>query len=639
MKLTNVKIEKYKSFETEQTFSVDPQVTILVGKNESGKTAALESLAKTNYFSEDESFKFNATHDYPRKGHAKYKKSKTIENSVTATYELDDDEVKAIEEELGTGVIASRELSITTKYDNTRTVSMPTITMEVCLKHFCEQHGTEPEPLSLGNKPTKETIQEQLKLLKEKSASADVEEKNESLLSCIAVLEDLQALFVKLDWQDWLGAHIWENYLKGWLPKFMYFNEYYELPSRIDIKHLSSSAPRDDGEKTAKALLELSGIETSELVSANNFENFVAELESTSSDITQHIFEYWKNNTGLRVQFQVEPHPQDKFLNIRVWSDKHHMSLPLSNRSKGFNWFFSFIVWFSRIQEDKNNDYILLLDEPGLNLHAAAQADLLKFIEDLCAEYQIIYTTHSPFMVPNGKLERVRTIFEGKNGSEISEAIQQKDPDTLFPLQAALGYDIAQNLFINKKNLLVEGPSDLIYLTMMSSILEDDGKEGLNDDITIVPVGGLDKVTSFISLLRGQKLSLVCLLDSFTDQKGKKRLEDLIMQKIIKEKDILFFDEFSSVDGDLADLEDLFEKAEYLKFFNTAFSEMDDIKKLPETTKPILPQINAVLGKPRFNHYRPANFANAQGFTAKDFSDNTLQRFEVVFKEVNKRFK
>jgi predicted ATP-dependent endonuclease of OLD family len=242
-------------------------------------------------------------------------------------------------------------------------------------------------------------------------------------------------------------------------------------------------------------------------------------------------------------------------------------------------------------------------------------------------------------MVPNGKLERVRTIFEGKNGSEISEAIQQKDPDTLFPLQAALGYDIAQNLFINKKNLLVEGPSDLIYLTMMSSILEDDGKEGLNDDITIVPVGGLDKVTSFISLLRGQKLSLVCLLDSFTDQKGKKRLEDLIMQKIIKEKDILFFDEFSSVDGDLADLEDLFEKAEYLKFFNTAFSEMDDIKKLPETTKPILPQINAVLGKPRFNHYRPANFANAQGFTAKDFSDNTLQRFEVVFKEVNKRFK
>lgn len=639
MKLTNVKIEKYKSFETVQSFTVDPAVTILVGKNESGKTAALESLAKTNYFSADESFKFNATHDYPRKGHTKYKKSGKVEASVTAAYELNDDEVETIEEKLGAGVVASRELSITTRYDNTRTISMPSIKVEACLKHFCEQYGVKLEALEIGEKPTEETIQNQLTLLKEKVAGIDAEPKDESLLSCIAVLEAIQTLFVKRDWQDWLGAHIWENYLKEWLPKFMYFDEYYELPSRIDIRHLSSNPPRDEGEKTAKALLELAGVETNELIAANIFENFVAELESTSSDITQHIFDYWKNNTGLRVQFQVEPHPQDKFLNIRVWSDKHHMSLPLSNRSKGFNWFFSFIVWFSRIQEDKNNDYILLLDEPGLNLHAAAQADLMNFIEDLCAEYQIIYTTHSPFMVPNGKLERVRTIYEGKSGSEISEAIQQKDPDTLFPLQAALGYDIAQNLFINKKNLLVEGPSDLIYLTMMSAILEADGKEGLSDDITIVPVGGLDKVTSFISLLRGQKLSLVCLLDSFTDQKGKKRLEDLIMQKIIKEKDILFFDEFSPVDGDVADLEDLFEKSEYLKFFNAAFSEMDDIENVPDTTKPILPQINTILGKSRFNHYRPANFANAQGFTLKDFSDETLQRFESAFKEVNKRFK
>ncbi len=639
MKLKNVKIEKYKSFETVQSFTVDPSVTILVGKNESGKTAALESLAKTNYFSEDESFKFNATHDYPRKGYAKYKKSGKVENSVTATYKLDDNEVKAIEEKLGAGVIDSRELSITTKYDNNRTVSMPLIKVEACLKHFCEQQGVELKALGLGEKPTKETIQEQLNALKKKRDDTDTEEKDESLLISVAVLEAIQHLFVKLDWQDWLGAHIWENYLKGWLPKFMYFDEYYELPSRIDIRHLSSNPHRDGGEKTAKALLELAGVETNELVVSNNFENFMAELESTSSNITQHVFMYWKNNTGLRVQFQVEQHPQDKFLNIRVWSDKYQMSLPLSNRSKGFNWFFSFIVWFSRIQEDKNNNYILLLDEPGLNLHAAAQSDLLNFIENLCAEYQIIYTTHSPFMVPNGKLNRVRTIYEGESGSEISEAIQQKDPDTLFPLQAALGYDIAQNLFINKKNLLVEGPSDLIYLTMMSSILDAAGREGIKDDITIVPVGGLDKVTSFISLLRGQNLRLICLLDSFTDQKGKKRLKDLIMLKIIKEKDVLFFDQFATIEGDVADLEDLFDKSEYLNFFNGAFSGMYDIKKVSEKTKAVIPQINTIIGKPRFNHYRPANFANAQGLSVKYFSDETLMRFESIFKEVNKRFK
>ena len=177
--------------------------------------------------------------------------------------------------------------------------------------------------------------------------------------------------------------------------------------------------------KTAKALLELAGIEIDELVSSSDFQSYVAQLESTSYEITQYIFKYWKNNAGLRIQFQVD---KDNHLHIRVWSEKHHISLPLSNRSKGFNWFFSFIVWFSRIKEEENDNYILLLDEPGLNLHAAAQADLLNFIEDLCGEYQIIYTTHSPFMIPNGKLERVRTIYEGETGSEISETIQQKDP-------------------------------------------------------------------------------------------------------------------------------------------------------------------------------------------------------------------
>ena len=54
-------------------------------------------------------------------------------------------------------------------------------------------------------------------------------------------------------------------------------------------------------------------------------------------------------------------------------------------------------------------------------------------------------------MVPHNSLERVRTVYESKDGTTIKDAIEEKDSDTLFPLQAALGYDIAQNLFINKK--------------------------------------------------------------------------------------------------------------------------------------------------------------------------------------------
>ena len=129
--------------------------------------------------------------------------------------------------------------------------------------------------------------------------------------------------------------------------------------------------------------------------------------------------------------------------------------------------------------------------------------------------------------------QRVRTVLETKDGSKISDSIQEKDPNTLFPLQAALGYDIAQNLFIGEKNLLVEGVSDMIFLLTMSSILEQGGKSALRDDIVIVPTGGLEKVATFISLMRGNKLEIACLLDTYTDPKSKAKFENIIYQKLI----------------------------------------------------------------------------------------------------------
>lgn len=329
----------------------------------------------------------------------------------------------------------------------------------------------------------------------------------------------------------------------------------------------------------------------------------------------------------------------EHILDIRVKNQRTRVSLPLKNRSKGFNWFFSFLVWFKKIQEDKNSQYILLLDEPGLNLHASAQNDMLKFIEDLSDNYQILYTTHSPFSIPSNKLERVRTVLETESGSVISDSIQEKDPNTLFPLQAALGYDIAQNLFISKKNLLVEGVSDLIILTAISGILETENRTFLRSDITIVPTGGLEKVATFISLLRGSKLEIACLLDSFTDQKGKAKLDKMIALKVIHKSKIRFFDEFVGSANE-ADLEDLFVKSDYLKLFNSAFSEQADIdeSELDTNLPTIIKQINKKINKDRFNHYRPANELLKLGVDKSFFSNDTLDRFEKVIEEVNKLF-
>ena len=118
MKLKKVTIHKYKSFETDQTFEVQDDVTILVGMNESGKTSVLESIAKTNYFQNDKKFKFNKTHDYPRREKKKMDKSEVMPKAITCVYSLDDELKKSVESKVGKNVFSLNELIVTTKYDN-----------------------------------------------------------------------------------------------------------------------------------------------------------------------------------------------------------------------------------------------------------------------------------------------------------------------------------------------------------------------------------------------------------------------------------------------------------------------------------------------------------------------------------------
>ncbi len=637
MKLTNVIIHKYKSFEAEQQFDLNDDVTILVGMNESGKTATLEAIAKTNYFQDDKQFKFNLTHDYPRKEKKKVDKSGDNPKAVTCTYEIPEWILEEISEDVGENVFKSKEFSITTKFRSSNKTFGGILADK---KAFIEGKTKE---LGISSNATNE------KLLKVTSAAefdklaASFKDEN-----YIEAFKKLKKYFeFKWSFDNPIEEYIARIYLDVNLPKFLYYDEYFALPSRISIEKLEQEELEENEYKTARALFELADINTKEILEANDFEDFIAELEATEAIISGELFKYWKTNKNLHITFQIDkkeetdPHNNKRIvehiLDVRVKSKG--VSLPLKNRSKGFNWFFSFLVWFKKIQEDNGSNYILLLDEPGLNLHASAQADLLRFIEDLSADYQIIYTTHSPFMISSKNLDRVRTVLETDKGSIISDSIQEKDPNTLFPLQAALGYDIAQNLYVSNKNLLVEGVSDLIILTSISGILETEKRTFLSPDITIVPTGGLEKVATFISLLRGSKLEIACLLDSYTDAKGKAKMDNMIAGKIIHEKKIRFFDEF--VDSyPKADLEDLFEKEDYLKLFNSAFKELADINlsDLDTNINQTILQINKHIGKDRFNHFRPANELVKLAADKNFFKQETLNRFENMFKEINKLY-
>lgn len=650
MKLLSVKIHKYKCIETEQSFNIENDITVLVGMNESGKTSALEAIAKTNYFQKDNNFLFNTTHDYPRKEKKKLDKSGENPEAITCTYSVSQSLKKLIAKDIGQDVFLADSFNYTTKFSNNHLFGH----FEVDFRKFID---SKTKQLEISSKTLNE------KLYKINSAST-----LDSLISeysdetYITALQTLKKYFEnKWKWSvGTLNEYIARVYLSPNIPKFLYYDEYYALPSRISIEDLQKESLDNEELKTAKALFELADINVDEIINSDNYEDFRAELEATQATITDELFKYWETNKNLEIVFDIDKVEGitertvnagygtstvkdvkivNHILDIRVKNRRSGVSLPLRNRSKGFNWFFSFLVWFKKIQEDKNNNYILLLDEPGLNLHASAQENLLKFFKDLSQDYQIIYTTHSPFMIKSESLNKVRTVLETDKGSIISDSIQEKDPNTLFPLQAALGYNIAQNLFISPKNLLIEGVSDLIYLQSMSAILESIGRTGLRSDITLVPTGGLEKVATFISLLRSNDLQIVCLLDSFTDPKSKSKLDNLVIQKIINQKNIRFFHEFLD-NRKNADIEDLFTKRDYITLFNNTFSEYANIKleDLNQGIESILIQINQHLSISHFNHYRPSNQLVKNGLAATDFDKETLENFEKVFSEINRLF-
>jgi predicted ATP-dependent endonuclease of OLD family len=312
----------------------------------------------------------------------------------------------------------------------------------------------------------------------------------------------------------------------------------------------------------------------------------------------------------------------------------HDITINFNRRSSGFKWFFSFLVAFSEF-EFEERPIIILLDEPGLNLHAKAQNDFLKFIKERLADkHQVIYTTHSPFMIEPKNLHQVRLVEDfsertNKIGSKITSKIFSTNFDTIFPLQSALGYDLAQNLFVGKHNLVVEGTSDFVYLNLISRHLEESGRNHLDfSKLTITPVGGASKVATFVALM-GQHLDATVFIDA--DHKQNQQISELINKGLIKSSKYLTPADF--LNKAEADIEDLFKLEDYLSLYNEAFSD-----NLKESDLNGNDQIIKRIARARstFDHGKPADLM-LRDSTKKlaDLSEETFTKFEEVFKKIN----
>ena len=184
---------------------------------------------------------------------------------------------------------------------------------------------------------------------------------------------------------------------------------------------------------------------------------------------------------------------------------------------------------------------------------------------------------------------------EERQGTQVITEVLDATPDSLFPLQGALGYEITQTLFIGPNCLVVEGPSDMRYIQTVSALLQERGKAGLSSDWTITQVGGSGRISAFVALIGAQKdLKVAVLIDYQT--KDQQSIEHLYKMKLLEKKGVFTYAQFAKAAE--ADVEDMFDPEFYLKLVNGRGSGLpSSLDDLPKVASPHPSSHQAVSGE------------------------------------------
>ena len=646
MRLLSVRVQDFWCVEDSTEFPI-ADVTCLVGKNESGKTALLKALHKLKPDAASKE-QFVPSRDYPKRKWRPEVAPPTNPPSVSTTWQLDASDVVELEKKFGTGVIADRRFTLTKGYDNVRRYAIKS-DEEAAVKHLIGELKLSEEEKTVSGGFDIKSIQKAVAEAKEVGASSQ------------KLLDTFKQRFPEGVSKAVIQA------VDERIPTFLYFDNYLTLPGTVpvnDIVNRQNQNQLTDRDRVFLALLSLAGTTVDKVHSSGTYEEFNSKLRAVSNQVTDQIFKYWTQNKHLDVDIRLDhARPSDPppfnsgwIFRTRIDNQRHRADTNFDERSSGFVWFFSFLVWFYQLKQLYGNNLIILLDEPGLSLHARAQADLLRYIrEQLRPHYQVIYTTHSPFMIDADDLLSARTVedvvkkekkkdeeVEHLLGTKVSTDVLSTDPDTVSPLQRALDYEITQTLFIGKHTLLVEGPSDLLYLKWFSGQLEKAKKPGLDYRWNICSVRGIDRIPGFVSLFRGNNLHIAAVVDVQAGHKAK--IE--IARKALEDKHLLTLDGYAGQSE--ADVEDVLGREFYVALVNKTY-DLRGKEKLPAAKPSGVPVPDRVVEEvkanfallpprfPEFDHMQPAEhlFQGGDEGTRLPGFDDALGRMEKLIGDLN----
>ncbi|PTL56136.1 OLD family endonuclease [Paraconexibacter algicola] len=574
MRLKRARVQNYRSVRDSGWFDIEEDKTILVGSNEAGKTALLQALQQIRR--PDGVHGFNPLRDYPRSSYndvttGKVDPEKTV--AAQAEFALDADDLALLPAGYEDAVYCR---SVTLGNRHTHWLdggSPPPRWGTATAKEFSRMAAHADRQADVENAKPSDAL-----AALTKSYSVDEELSADALADLRKWLDDILPLVDEENAKE-DERHTRLTTLTGYsvarkaalealaerLPVFVLFSNYFRVKPSIHLGHLAqrlSSGVLDDDQYDYgnQCLLKLLGFEAQQLSTLGAAPEPAAHdtagltkykeqldkrsynLNAASVRLTDEIRGVWNPRVERDEADRLRVQADGQYLKVVV-EDDLGVEIELDQRSEGFQWLVSFFVVFFAEAMDKHENAILLLDEPGLSLHGLKQRDFRETISRLAESNQTLYTTHSPFLVGPDELDLVRVVemTDRKIGTQVHTTVTAGDAASLLPLQEALGYDLAQSLFTQQRNLVLEGLTDYWYLEATSELLRQANEGGLHNKIALMPADGASKVVYFATILHANHLKVAALLDSDAAGDAAAQQETLVHQlgnrRILRTKD------------------------------------------------------------------------------------------------------
>lgn len=281
-------------------------------------------------------------------------------------------------------------------------------------------------------------------------------------------------------------------------------------------------------------------------------------LDEASTNLTEVLNSKWNQGKNLKWKLEHTGTNGDQIIiKIQDPSIDTRYTRP-SLRSSGFRTYFLLsMITYARTENKKGNSYIYLFDEPGTYLHPHAQLDLQRSFETISEKTQIIYTTHSLFLINKNYVGRNRVISKTKDGTKIDQKPFIKNWKSV---RESLGILLSNNFLIAEKSLLVEGPSDVIYILYAIKKLKGEGAIDIDlNDLSVVDAGDSSNYVAMAKLMISEGREVVALIDG--DNAGtaiEKQLKKVCEQEIKDKKlQVLKLDKDKSIEDIFANMDTL----------------------------------------------------------------------------------